>query len=117
MRYALLILLNIPIVLLAFLNLITKFKMNKISKSRFLRQMTFWGTVCIVLIGSFPIYNLLNNLAPFESHDLASFDIIQTTAIVYLLYAIVNQRQKIDTLETRVRDLHQEVSIRLSKKD
>lgn len=116
MRYTLLILLNLPIVILAFLNLITKFKMNKISSRRFYRQIIFWSILFIVLIASFPVYNLLNGLPAFESSELTSFDIIQTTAIVYLLYTIVNQRQKIDSLETRVRDLHQETSIKLRKK-
>ena len=117
MRYALLILLNLPIVILAFLNLITKFKMNKINKRKFYQQITFWSLLYILLISSFPVYNLLNGRLAFESGELTLFDIFQTTAIIYLLYTIINQRQKLDLLETRVRYLHQELSIKLRNKD
>ena len=66
------------------------------------------------LIGSFPIYNLLVGRPAFDSHELSLFDIVEVTAIVFLFYILNNQRQRIDQNEKRLRDLHQELSIRLS---
>jgi hypothetical protein len=48
---------------------------------------------------------------------LSLFDIVQTTAIVLLFYIVNTQRQRIDQNERRVRDLHQELSIKLSAHD
>ena len=98
----------------ALLNQLVRYKMNKISRSRFLKQLLLWLCILLVLICSFPVYNMLINRPIFDSIDLSAFDIVQTTAIVFLFYVINNQRQKNEQLERRVRDLHQELSIKLA---
>lgn len=79
--------------------------------------MTLWLLILIVLVGSFPVYNYLSGRPPLDSHELSLFDIVQTTAIVFLFYIANSQRQKMEWNERILRDLHQELSIRLSKKD
>lgn len=115
MRYTILVLLNLPIVLLALINIVTQYKLHKISGARFRHQLVMWVVILIVLISSFPVYNTLAGKAPLDSHELSVFDIAQTTALVLLFYVINYQRQRLDQTERLVRDLHQEVSIRLSK--
>lgn len=117
MRYIILLLLNVPIISIALLNLITKYKLRKISKRRFSVQMLLWAILLTVLIFSFPIYNLLTGKPPLDSHELSLFDIVQTTAVIFLIYIVNNMRQKIEWNEKTIRDLHQELSIRLSEKD
>jgi hypothetical protein len=75
-----------------------------------------WIGILIVVVGSFPIYNLLSGNPPLQSDELSLFDIVQTTVIVLLIYIINSQRQRVDRLDTRLRDLHQELSIQLSSK-
>lgn len=116
MRYIILVILNIPIIGLAFINFITKYKMKKITKQRFRSQILLWLLITVVLIGSFPVYNHLSGRAPLDSHELSLFDIIQTTAIILLFYIANSQRQKVEANERNFRDLHQELSIRLSEK-
>ena len=114
MRYIILVLLNTPIILLALVNIVTQYKLKKVSKGRFRHQFILWLVVLILLIGSFPVYNMLNGHEPLNSDELSLFDIVQTTAIVFLFYVINNQRQRLDQTEKRLKDLHQELSIRLS---
>lgn len=114
MRYVLLVLLNIPIILFAFINLITQYKLHKIEKNRFQRQLAAWTVILLVLICSFPIYNVSMGRPLLESNALDLFDIVQTTAIIYLLYFINHQHRKIELADRLVRDLHQELSIKLS---
>ena len=114
MRYLILILLNLPIILLALINIVTQYKLKKVSRNRFRNQIIIWLSALIVVIGSFPVYNLLVGRAAFDSHELSLFDIVEVTAIVFLFYMFNNQRQRIDQNEKRLRDLHQELSIRLS---
>lgn len=114
MRYVILVLLNIPIIMLALVNIITQYKLRRVSPNRFRHQIILWLIVLVVLLGSFPLYNYLVGRPPLDSTELSSFDIIQTTAIVFLFYALHNQRQKSEQNERRLRDLHQELSIKLS---
>lgn len=116
MRYLVLVLLNLPVVLLALINLVTRYKTGRISRRKFQWQILLWTVVTLVIVSSFPIYNLIVSREPFESSKLSSFDIVQTTVIVFLIYTINTLRQKLEWTETRLRDLHQELSIMLSGK-
>ncbi len=115
MRYVLLVALNIPIILLAFINLITQYKLKKIDKTRFKRQITIWSAILALLIFSFPLYNASIGYPLLASDMLNLFDVFQTTAIIYILYFLNNQHRKIEQNEHLIRDLHQELSIKLSK--
>lgn len=117
MRYILLVLLNLPVILLAVTNLVTQYKMNKITKRRFKRQLALWLIILFVFIASFPTYNYISDKPIFDAHALSLFDVVQTTAIVYLFYIANDLRRKIEKNEKIVRDLHQELSIKLSKKN
>lgn len=116
MRYVILVLLNIPIIFLALINIITQYKTGKMGARRFRRQILLWLVILLALVGSFPLYNHLNGKYILDSSKLSFFDIVQTTAIVYLIYIINNHRRKIEQNERLIRDLHQEISIKLSGK-
>lgn len=114
MRYITLLLLCAPLIFIALLNLVTVYKLGKISKDKFVGQIMFWSILLICLVGSFPLYNYLNGRPVFDSHELSLFDIVQTTVIIFILYALNTLRRKLDDSERRLRDLHQELSIKLS---
>ena len=116
MRYITLVLLNVPIILAALVNIITQYKLRKVSTARFRHQLIIWLVIMVVLVCSFPMYNISLGHPPLDSSELSLFDILQTTAIILLFYIANNQRQRIDQNERRLRDLHQELSIRLSVK-
>lgn len=115
MRYLVLVLINLPIILLALLNIITQFKLNKMDVQKFRSQLILWVAIFIVLILSFPTYNLLTGNPILDASELSLFDIVQTTAIIFLIYAFNRQRQALERSERRLKDLHQELSIKLSK--
>ena len=114
MRYIVLLLLCAPLIFLALLNLVTVYKLGRISKQKFVGQILFWSVLLVCLVGSFPLYNHLNGRPIFDSHELSLFDIIQTAVIIFMLYAFNNLRRKLEETERRLRDLHQETSILLS---
>lgn len=115
MRYLILVLLNTPVIVIASLNLITKYKLKQITKKRLIRQVLLWSVLLIVLIASFPLYNTLTGRPLFDSHELSLFDIVQTTAIIILLGIANNLRQKNEHTSRMLRTLHEELSIRLSE--
>ncbi len=115
MRYLILVILNTPVILLALVHIVMQYKLKKVSVNRFRHQILLWLAILTVLISSFPAYNYLTGKQIFDSGELSLFDIFQTTAIIFLFYVINNQRQKIEQNEKNLRDLHQEISIRLSR--
>ena len=114
MRYGILVLLNLPVILLAFTNLITRYKVGKMNTAKFRKQILLWLVLFAVLVSSFPIYNFMSGRPLLDSQELSAFDIIQTTAIIGLIYIVNNQRQKVEQTERYLRDFHQELSIKLS---
>jgi hypothetical protein len=102
---------------MALLNIITQYKMGRMSRGRFRRQIFLWIAILIVLVCSYPAYNHISGNPLFKSSDLSLLDIVQTTVIIYLIYIINNQRRKIEQNERFVRDLHQELSIKLASKE
>lgn len=117
MRYLALIMLNLPVIMVALVNIVTQYKLRKVSRSRFRHQLLVWSAILLVLVGSFPLYNLLHGRAAFDSAELSLFDIVQTTVIILLFYIANAHRQRHDQLERRLRDLHQALSIHLSATD
>lgn len=117
MRYAFLVLLNLPIIFLALLNILTQYKLRKISARRFRHQFTFWLLILLVLVLAFPLYNHFTHRALLESSQLSFMDISESTVIIYLVYIINNHRRKIEQNERLLRDLHQELSILLSSEN
>lgn len=103
--------------MLALLNILTQYKMKKIPKRRYRRQLFLWLLILTVLICSFPFYNYLVGKPPLDSAELSLFDIVQTTAIIILFYETNSLRQKTERNEKTIRDLHQELSINLSTKE
>lgn len=78
--------------------------------------MILWAILLVILVFAFPLYNLFTSKPLLDSEELSLFDIIQTTAIIFLIYVVNNMRLKNEWNEKRIRELHQEVSIRLSSK-
>lgn len=114
MRYIILVILNLPIILLALVNIVTQYKLRKVSKNRFYHQLFIWVAILVVLVSAFPMYNLAIGRPALDAHELSLFDIIQTTGMILLFYIANNQRQRLDQTDKRLRQLHQELSIKLS---
>lgn len=115
-RYLILFLLNAPLVIAGLLNTVVSYKLNKLGRSRFIFRLFLWVGILSGLVFAKPIYTFLfsNNLT--ESEPLSLFDVIQITGIVLTYYVASHALSKVDSLERRVNDLHQELSIRLSSR-
>lgn len=114
-RYFLLLLFTLPFIIAALINNFTQFKLHNISRTRFIVRTLLWLLILAGLAFVEPIYTWLftNNLTQTES--LSLFDVVQITAIVMLFYLVNRLRQKTEVIERRLRDLHQEISIKLSE--
>jgi hypothetical protein len=113
-RYLLLLLLNLPFVMMAILSAITQYKLKRISRKKMSIRVILWLIVIIGLALAQPLYEWLLSRNLTDTEPLSLFDVIQITAIVVLFYITNRLRAKVEVLEKRTQDLHQEISIRLS---
>ncbi|HVW99140.1 MAG TPA: hypothetical protein VHA52_01655 [Candidatus Babeliaceae bacterium] len=114
-RYLLLFILNVPFVVMAIVSEITHYKLGHVNKKRTLGHLFFWIIVLVGLATAKFIYEWLFNNSLTQSEPLSLFDVIQTTGIVIVFYVANRTRSKLEELEIKFRDLHQELSIRLSE--
>lgn len=114
-RYTILVILNTPLIIAGILNALVAYKISKISTRRFVLQIIFWLFIFAGLVAAEPIYRFLfsNNLTATE--PLSLFDVFQITGIIAVFFMANRSRTRVYTLERRVQDLHQELSIKLSE--
>lgn len=114
-RYFILIILNTPLIVAAILNATVAYKLKRTNKRRFIFRVLFWLSIFAGLIFAQPIYVFLfsNNLT--QTEPLSLFDVIQITGIIFSLFIVNQAYAKVDRLEQRFQNLHQELSIMLSR--
>ena len=115
-RYLLLILINLPFVVYGIINALVAYKLKKTSAKYFVFRILLWVIILLGLIFAEPIYNFLFTSGLTKTEPLSLFDVIQITGIIILLFISIQTSARVDELERRFTDLHQEISIRLSKK-
>lgn len=114
-RYFLLLLLTLPSILAGILTAITQFKLGHTTKRRMIVQICLWIAVFVGIALAKSIYELLFKYGLTDTDSLSLFDVVQITGIVLLFYIFNRMRLKIEAIEKRLENLHQELSIRLSK--
>ena len=114
-RYTILVLLNTPLILAGILNAVTANKLKRISKRRLLFRVTLWVGILVSLAFAESIYRFLFSNHLTQTEPLSLFDVIQITGIVFTFFIANQAYTKVDLLERRIQDLHQELSIRMSK--
>ena len=110
-RYLLLFLLCLPFVLASIVSLLARFRMGTITKNRFIIHMVFWVVVLLGLALAEPIYDWLVTTGLTQTDSLSLFDVVQLTGIVVVFYIANRTRSKLERVERRLNDLHQELSI------
>ncbi|OGL34613.1 hypothetical protein A3F65_00755 [Candidatus Saccharibacteria bacterium RIFCSPHIGHO2_12_FULL_47_16b] len=116
-RYLLLVILNTPLIIAAMMNTVVGYKLGHMGRRRFFFGLSFWLLIFAALVFVKPIYSYLfsNNLT--QTEPLSLFDVMQITGIIFTLFIANRAYGKVDVLERKVQDLHQELSIKLSEKN
>lgn len=101
---------------MAILGAITQYKLHHSTRQKMIARVSLWLIVATGLALAQPIYDWLFSHRLTQTEPLSLFDVAQITAIVLVFYIANRTRAKVEVLEKRVQDLHQELSIRLSAK-
>ena len=98
------------------MNAIVSYNLKHLSLRRFIFKVGFWIAILLGLVFVESIYSFLYSEGLTQTEPLSLFDVLQITGIIYIFYLVNRLYVKVDVLERRVQDLHQELSIKLSKK-
>ena len=114
-RYLILILLNLPLIIAGILSAVVAYKLKHTNRRRLMFRVSLWLCIFAGLVFAEPLYGFLFSNHLTESEPLSLFDVIQITGIIFTLFLANRAHIKADLIERRLQDLHQELSIRLSK--
>ena len=115
-RYLILIILNTPIIIAGLLNTLVDFKTKKYSKKKFVIQVSIWLIIFVSIASTKFIYDQLFSNHLTTTEPLSLFDVIEITGIILVLFMGNRSRNKLEALEKKINNLHQELSITLSDK-
>jgi predicted ABC-type exoprotein transport system permease subunit len=93
------------------------YKTKVLSRNRFILNTVFWLLILVGLIAARFIYLWLYNHHHTTTSSMSLFDVIEFTAIIYLLFGLSRARARLTASDRRFREMHQELSIRLSEKE
>lgn len=113
-RYLILVILNIPLVITAVFNAFVSYKLGHISRKRLVFKALFWLFLMVVLIFTQPIYNFLYSEGLTKTEALSLFDVVLISGCMQLFFLVNRLYVKVDVVERRLHDFHQETSILLS---
>lgn len=114
-RYVILVLLNLPLIVAGITGALVDYKLNKSSGRKFIISTLLWLSILAGLILAEPLYIFLAEHNLTRTATMSLFDVILFTGLIYIFYLLGRSRSKLEYLERRTNDLHQEISIRLSK--
>lgn len=114
-RYLLLLLLNMPFIIFGIVGAVTQYKLGRSSRRRLLGTIGVWAAILVALLVAQPLYEFLYSNELTQTEPLSLFDVMQITAIVVVFYIANRTRNKLESTERRLNDLHQELSIELSR--
>lgn len=110
-KYTILIILNTPFVIFGLIKAFEMYKRELVGRIGLLFRVLFWGFIFAGLVFAESLYNFLfsNNLT--DTTPLSLADVMLVTGIMFSLFLCIRLYAKIDILERRFSELHEELSI------
>jgi hypothetical protein len=110
-KYALLVLINAPLIICAVLMALTSYKTGRSTRRRCTVLVVFWLLVGLGLFFVEPVYDLLVRANLTESPPLSVFDVILLAALIFMLLLIVQLYERVTNLSRKVSRMHEGIAI------
>jgi hypothetical protein len=114
-KYTLLLILNLPIVLFGLLTVFEQYNKKRISKRSLIIKLSFWILIMLGLVFSESIYEYLVMNSLTDSTPLSIMDVVLITGLNVSFVMHSTQLIKVDNMERQINELHEVLSIKLSK--
>lgn len=116
-KYVLLIILNAPLALYGLFNVVLTYKLKRIRRSQAAIRVLFWLAIIAGLWFAKPLTEFLWRNELTDSPPLSIFDVLLTTGIIICFLLIAQAYSRVAELENRLTNMHEKLSILLSKHD
>jgi hypothetical protein len=110
-KYALLVLINLPLIAVGIIGAVTGYKTSRISKKRCTIEVTFWLLVGVGLSLVEPLYNTLIKHNLTNSEPMSIFDMVLLTLILFCLLLIKQANERTTQLAKKVSRMHENIVI------
>lgn len=116
-KYTLLMALNTPLVLYGLTKALGSYRKGRIKTGGLLIRASFWIIVLVGLLFARDIYEYLLTQGLTDSQPLSLADVVEVTGLSFCLFLILRLYTKLDNQEHRFTELHEKLSIHLSKQN
>jgi len=114
-KYVVLIVLNAPIAIYALLNVVLAYKLKKMRIVPTVLRVLFWGLILLGIFFVKPVSDFLASKGLTNSPPLSIFDVLLVTGVNMCFILIGRAYSRIAELESKFTQLHEKLSIKLSK--
>lgn len=111
-KYAILILINLPLLIIGVIGAITSYKTKRISKKRMRAELVVWLVIAVGLIFVEPFYNVLIRANLTDSPSMSIFDMVLLTSLLFCLLLIKNSNEKLNLLNRKISRMHEHLAFR-----
>jgi hypothetical protein len=110
-KYALLVIINLPLLLIAIIGTLANYNTKHISKKRATVELIFWCLVGFMLVLIEPIYNTLIRHHLTNSAPMNIFDVVLLTMVLLCVLLIKQVNDKAAKLNKKIARLHESIVI------
>lgn len=110
-KYALLVLVNLPLIIIGIVSAVTGYKTSRISKKRCVVEVAFWLLVGVALSLVEPVYNALIKHNLTDSQPMSIFDMVLLTLILFCFLLIKNANERASHLAKKISRMHENLVI------
>jgi len=110
-KYALLVLINLPLLMIGIVSAITSYKTRRTSKRRAVLEVVFWLLVGGALLLVEPLYNTLVSHNLTNSEPMSIFDMVLLTLILFCLLLIKQANERTAALAKKLSRMHENLVI------
>lgn len=116
-RFAILVIINLPLIVIAVIGTLTSYKTGRISKKRCRLELLFWVVLGGGLIITEPLYNLLLASHLTDSDPMSIFDMVLLTLLVLSALWIKSMHAKAADLQRKFSLMHEHLAIKEAEYD
>jgi hypothetical protein len=108
-KYAILVIVNLPLLLIAIVGAMTNYKTGRISKRKATIEIVFWLIVGVLLVLIEPLYNTLIRHNLTNSAPMNIFDVGLLTLFIMSLLLIKHINEKVTRLNRKISRMHESI--------
>lgn len=108
-KYAILVIVNLPLLLIGIVGAITNHKTGRTSRARMIVEIIFWLAIGVFLILLEPLYNTLIRHHLTNSAPMNIFDVGLLTLLILTLLVVKNINEKLSNLNRKISRMHESI--------